>query len=271
MGIAFRDPPLLSTFSRTVRILWNNPFLYPIETIFWRLPEAGIVHAVILAVWSAGVAGIFLWRRNAVRDAAAASGQFRRFAVCFCLTHLIVMALVYALFFHSSRWFIQRYLYPATALTVPVTLYLAWSMITAAGFPLTPGKRRTLAVMGLAYATFFMMSGVRWYRLPANDELYDFAMYLRQTFPGKSIAMLQSGTVGFFVDKVTNLDGKVNFEIHPYLQEKRVIQYLTEKKFDVIADWPRLIDPIMINSRLEPEYTNTRRGPFSIFVKREAG
>jgi 4-amino-4-deoxy-L-arabinose transferase-like glycosyltransferase len=264
MGKISEDPLGGVTFCRTVEALWDNPFLYPIETGFRRLPENVLLHIGILAVWLAGIIGALIWRSGAADEGEGEA--FRRFVVYFSLLHLIVMACVYGSLFYTSRYFIQRYLYPSTVLTIPLALYTVWPLILRTN-RLQGSKRAVFPTVLAIYIAFYVVSGVRWLGKPANDEFYDLAAYLQRTFPLESIAMFQSGTVGFLLENVTNLDGKVNAEVREYLDKQQLATYLARKRFDVIAAGSRT-ESVGLGGLLEKDYTRSQFGRFVIFSRR---
>jgi len=60
----------------------------------------------------------------------------------------------------------------------------------------------------------------------------------RHVPPGVAVASKQSGTLGYFRDKVINLDGKVNRDVMAYLRfPESLPQYLADKGIDWHVDW----------------------------------
>jgi len=76
------------------------------------------------------------------------------------------------------------------------------------------------------------------------------AGYIAKEMPNEIVGAFQSGVIGFVNSKVINLDGKVNFEVLPYIKQGNIDAYLQKnEQIKVIIDWPGYIEKF-----ISPEY-----------------
>jgi hypothetical protein len=85
--------------------------------------------------------------------------------------------------------------------------------------------------------------------------------------PEEWVAALQTGTLGYFRDRVLNLDGKVN----PQALRRRhdIWRYLDEQGVRWLCDWPELFRPFF-GSRPEEQgwELQARSGKFALYHRR---
>jgi len=144
-----------------------------------------------------------------------------------------LLALYYGLFF-GAGWFLSRYMFPLTPFVA-----IAWGAGLLALTRLRAPLRRGLGAAFLAVV--FVSSSGHGYRLHArgtkhqHDQVVNWA---RENVANEQwIAAIQSGTLGFFHDRVLNLDGKVSPEALAARQADRIPAYVEAKRADFLVDW----------------------------------
>ncbi len=151
------------------------------------------------------------------------------------LGSLALLAVFYTGFFGAPH-FILRYLTPLVLLTVPIL-----------GVGLESLGRTTvrLSVVRLVAAAIAATS------IPAlagqlSTWAWDDAYYKEQTRFVRDhvdtsscvVGALQTGTLGYFCDRVVNLDGKVDGRALEARLAGRLPAYVDERGIDVLVDWP---------------------------------
>jgi hypothetical protein len=220
--------------------LWIPWPLGPAGAIQLTLP--GVLRTALLAA-----AGVMLWRwlrsgAAAMERAGADPLQQRRtartleFAACFAIA-LAGLVAYYALSF-IAYWFFYRYFAPA-ALFAFVLAPILWARLA--------GTTRIRGI-GLAIAVVLavQIGGLAlWARygegLGGNTVYHDQVALVRTHVPlGDEVAAGQSGTLGFFRDRVVNVDGKVNREALAY--QTHMWDYLRQRGVRWFVDWPHYVN-----------------------------
>jgi hypothetical protein len=100
-------------------------------------------------------------------------------------------------------------------------------------------------VLGISVVLALGFIGAVWTvacgRMGANPMYAAQLPLVREYVPeGEAVGAGQSGTLGYFRDKVLNLDGKVNPEALRY--QGRIREYLQERQVRWFCDWPEYAD-----------------------------
>lgn len=182
-----------------------------------------------------------------------------------------VLVVHYAAFFWATHFYNRYY-----ALLAPFGMAM-WAIAAdrvvarsaAIGRVLVPGL--ATAALGLAFVTHtgLLFSGNEWLR-------EQVAVVKKQVPPGARLAAGQTGTLGYFVDGVHNLDGKVNAEALRH--QKSMPEYLAKYQIDWLCDWDvylrRYIDPARLEAEWErvdtPPDPAVHRGPVFELWRRRA-
>ncbi len=77
-------------------------------------------------------------------------------------------------------------------------------------------------------------------RRPANPFIEQLELVARHVPAGDVVGAFQSGTLGYFRERVVNLDGKVNPEA--LRNRGRMPEYLDQAQIDWLCDWPSMIE-----------------------------
>jgi hypothetical protein len=192
-------------------------------------------------------AGVVLWRwlrsgAARIERASADPRQERRtertleFALCLAIA-LAALIAYYALSF-IAYWFFYRYFVPASLFAFVVAPIL-WARLASAS---------RLPALGTAIAVILAVQTgalVLWARtgegLGGNTVYHDQVALVREHVPpGDEVAAGQSGTLGFFRDRVVNVDGKVNRAALAY--QTHMWDYLRERGVKWFVDWPHYLN-----------------------------
>lgn len=233
-------PWIFAGAKETAVDLWIPWPFGPAQAI--QLTLTGFLRTLLLV--AVGVA-LWRWLRSgaAARERASAdAAQQRRtartleFALCFAIA-LAALVAYYALSF-IAYWFFYRYFAPA-ALFAFVVAPILWARLAAtkraAGIGIAVAIVLTLQIGGLAV----------WARggegLGGNTVYHDQVALVRTHVPpGDEVAAGQSGTLGFFRDRVVNVDGKVNREALAY--QSHMWDYLRQRGVKWFVDWPHYVN-----------------------------
>ena len=209
---------------------------YMTMTLMGFLRTAALV-GVVLLLWRA-------WRSGVMRrDLDTADPQERRriartreFATCFLIAFAGLV--VYYAFSFIAYWFYYRYFAPLALIAFVVAPIVAARWIV--GRPsLTPAA----IVVTVLTLQIVILAGFAWVGrgLGGNTVYHDQVALVRQHVPPEAeVAAGQSGTLGFFRERVVNTDGKVNREALAY--QDRMWDYLRQRGVRWFVDWPFYIN-----------------------------
>ncbi|HEX2113680.1 MAG TPA: hypothetical protein VHM01_04670, partial [Alphaproteobacteria bacterium] len=233
-------PWLFAGAKETAIDLWIPWPFGPAKAI--QLTLTGAVRTVLIVA-----AGFVLWRwfrAGAARAELAVSDPVEQrraartleFALCFAIA-LAALIAYYALSF-IAYWFFYRYFAPA-ALFAFVLAPILWARL--ASRPRSNGVGVALALL----LTLQIGGLVAWARtgegLGGNTVYHDQVALVREHVPpGDEVAAGQSGTLGFFRDRVVNTDGKVNRAALAY--QTHMWDYLRERGIKWFVDWPHYVN-----------------------------
>jgi hypothetical protein len=199
--------------------------------------------AIRTAVLVAVAVVLWRWLRSGaarMERAAADPAQQRRtqrtleFALCLAIA-LAALVVYYALSF-IAYWFFYRYFAPA-ALFAFVVAPILWARLAprASGIMTAIAVLLALQIGGLA---LWARSGEG---LGGNTVYHDQVALVREHVPPTDeVAAGQSGTLGFFRDRVVNVDGKVNRSALAY--QAHMWDYLRERGVKWFVDWPHYVN-----------------------------
>jgi hypothetical protein len=204
--------------------------------------SSGVRTAIILGAVAALVVAIRSGRASTAIEnfRAAADEPARRGLVAMGLLVASAVALVvYYVFFFGSYWFYYRYFMP---LALPAYLF---GPILAARAIAGGGKHRRAAIAVVAAI------GVQGLALPSlafngitfnpNAVYFEQVDLVRRYVPAEDkVAAGQSGTLGFFRDKVVNTDGKVNLAALAF--RGHIWDLLARDGVRWYADWPYYVN-----------------------------
>ena len=149
-----------------------------------------------------------------------------------------LLALYYGFSF-IAYWFYYRYLFPVA---IPASVALA--VLLVAGLKATPRLRPWLrfGLPLLVLPTFISAVMAQQGRTLHLETVYweQLALVAEQVPPTDYVAAGQSGTLGYFRDRVVNTDGKVNRSAIPFQTNMWV--HLREQQVRWFCDWPYYVE-----------------------------
>jgi hypothetical protein len=157
------------------------------------------------------------------------------FAACFALA-LAALVVYYALSF-TAYWFFYRYFAPA-ALFAFVIAPVLWARL-ATGPTTRACRLASVALVAVLAAQIVSLAilAQSGRGIGGNTVYHDQIALVRQHVPdSEPVAAGQTGTLGYFRDRVVNLDGKVNVEALKY--QSHMWDYLRERNIKWFVDWP---------------------------------
>jgi hypothetical protein len=194
-----------------------------------------------LALGTIAVVLFRAWRRHQepVADNFVERERQRRtieFAVCFGLA-FAGLFIYYALSF-IAYWFYYRYFAP-----IALVAFVIVPILVARWLAGRPRSKLALAVVALLALQTAILAGLAQSGrgLGGNTVYHDQVALLREHVPAEApVAAGQSGTLGYFRERVVNTDGKVNREALAY--QDRMWEYLRERNIRWFVDWPFYIN-----------------------------
>ena len=212
-----------------------------------------------------------LWRLAPLPRHAARSASTGRPVAIAVLVAGSVLVVYYAAFFWATHFYNRYY-----ALLAPLGMAM-WAVaaerVVARSLLLARllALGLTAAAIGLAIVshTGILFAGNEWLR-------FQVAAVREHVPPNARLAAGQSGTLGYFVDGVHNLDGKVNYEALRH--QDSMGEYLAKYDIEWLCDWPvylhRYIDPAKLRAEWEridtSRYDEQHRGPkFELWRRRK--
>ncbi len=169
----------------------------------------------------------------------------------FSLGSLVV---IYPLFFWAIHFY-QRYTLP---FVIPTTVILA--------FVLSSYHKKQQPVFQWAIFSFMPAFFIIWAFLSLHtgrigNPLTVSAGYISNDLGSQKVGVFQSGIMGYFNPNVINLDGKMNYDVLPYIQKDSIEGYIDQEDIAFIVDEPPYIfnnlDTTWLMSRWQPCQKNT--------------
>ncbi len=237
------------------------PFIY-----LGRLDNAVMIAVRLLFV----LIGVIFWRRSregvlilpdAVRDARVQRAL--EFAGCLTAT-LLTLAAWYASS-SAATYFYARYLAPALLLS---TIAIAYTLLHLRLRPWLPWIAAAFcaAMVLAALASTGLMPIFR----GNTNYTEQLPLVNRYVPPGVPVASGQTGTLGYFRERVVNLDGKVNAEALAY--RKDMGQYLRQNGVEWFCDWPANARYFLGENAQERSWTLVaEQGKFALYHFARAG
>ena len=176
--------------------------------------------------------------------------------------HLGFLVVFYTAFF-AAPWFQERYLSPSVTLFIPL---LALGMEGLAD----RYQRYVPAVLGLiVFANLAAMGLSARGSVATTNSLFTVQKTYAEKYvdPSCVLGAGQSGTLGYFRDRVVNLDGKVNRSALDAIVTDRLADYVAhESNVDVFVDW-QVYAPPRVGKRGETFQLAQDMGKFQSWVR----
>jgi hypothetical protein len=236
-------PWIFAGAKETAIDLWIPWPFGPAQAI--QLTGTGLLRTLVLV--AIGVVLWRWWRSGAARAERALAGPLQEartrrtleYACCFALA-IAALVVYYGLSF-TAYWFFYRYFAPASLFAF-VIVPILWARLAMA----PRGARGRAMEIGLAVLLTVQIAGLAWWArtgqgLGGNTVYHDQVALVREHVPpGDEVAAGQSGTLGFFRERVVNTDGKVNREALAY--QANMGDYLRQRGVKWFVDWPHYVN-----------------------------
>jgi hypothetical protein len=209
-----------------------------------QVTAIGVARTLILA--AIGVALWRWWRRGGPKADLVLADDVQRtrtartleFAACF-VAAMGALIVYYALSF-TAYWFFYRYFAPVALLAFVVAPIL-WARLAAAPSSRARGIENVLAAVLAAQMIALTVMAQTGRGLGGNTVYHDQVALVRAHVPAQDlVAAGQSGTLGFFRDRVINTDGKVNRAA--LVHQDRMWDYLRARGVKWFVDWPHYVN-----------------------------
>jgi hypothetical protein len=167
-------------------------------------------------------------------DAVARARRTLEFAAVLAIA-VAVLALYYGFSF-IAYWFYYRYLFPVALLA---SVAIAW---WAAPIALRrPGWTGAVLALLCAPTLISVVMAEHGRTLHVETVYWEQLALIGEQVPDTDyVAAGQAGTLGYFRERVVNVDGKVNREAIPY--QARMWDYLAQRDVRWFADWPFYVE-----------------------------
>lgn len=216
----------------------------------WPLGPAGAIQITATGVLRTILIAAFAWllwrHRGKIRadleqaDAAQRERTRRTLEFAACLALALAGLVVYYALSFIAYWFYYRYLAPASLFAF-VAVPIAWARIATVARPAVRRGAAALAALLAAQAIALALFAQTGRGLGGNTVYHDQVALVRAHVPpGDMVAAGQSGTLGFFRDRVVNTDGKVNRAALAY--QDNMGEYLRQRGIRWFVDWPHYVN-----------------------------
>lgn len=217
-SIAMSVDILINRTFKMINSVGNNaiPFIYGAKVSLSML-------AVIISI-----IGLYLLKKHKVFSDLKQDYKYWLYGV-------IVIIVIYVIIFWASHFY-ARYSSPIILFTIPIFSILIIKM--------TQNMIYIKRFIFLCVVTFFVFSALVYHRGAINNAHSISTGYILEKYPDKIIGAFQSGVIGYFDNKVYNLDGKLDYVSLQYLKEGNIHKIIAQKNIDVIIDWESYIKNI---------------------------
>ena len=144
---------------------------------------------------------------------------------------VILLTFVY-LFYSSAPYFYFRYFAPLSAVTLPVIVIILSKVFQEF-------NRVLVSVVYFIIIAVFSIHIILYFH--SGKSYLSYALrpgYIQKVFGDSvSIASFQTGTLGFFLPNVYNLDGKVDQNAIVYTKNNKLGRYVDSLKIDIMLSW----------------------------------
>lgn len=205
---------------------------------------------------------LVLWRVRALPACERQTPSSGRPVAIALLSAGLVLVVYYAVKFWATHFYYRYYILLAP---FGMAMFAVAAERVVARMP----RAAALVPAGLLLAALGLTAISHTHRLFAGNEWLSqqVALVREHVPPGARLAAGQSGTLGYFVDGVHNLDGKVNFEA--LLHQDSMVEYIAKYQIEWLCDWPSYLVRYVDQSKLQAGWHLVdRRGQFELWHRR---
>jgi hypothetical protein len=161
-----------------------------------------------------------------------------RFVVWFMA--LSVPVLVYPVYFWGKHFY-YRYTAPLSICFIPLIAWLIVEIVRKTEFSLS-------TVRGALFVFFCLFAVGTYHRVSVGNPHSVTAGFIQNNVESQVIGAFQSGVIGYYDQRVVNLDGKMDYESLISYRGGTIEEYVDESDVDLLVDWDSYL------SLLETEY-----------------
>jgi hypothetical protein len=163
---------------------------------------------------------------------------------------LLSLLPIYMVFFWATHFY-ARYTAPLLVLAIPIlSVLMCLNLKKLLKINLGPA----VTAIGVI-CVFFAFATMSLHRGKVGNSHLITAGWVAKEKPNEIIGAFQSGVIGYVNEKTVNLDGKVNFDVLPYVKMGNVDEYLRKnEQIKVIIDWPDYINKFISQEYLEHDW-----------------
>jgi hypothetical protein len=207
-----------------------TPFLYTGNIRLWLMYPLGIPYIIITLLLYKK------YRKTAIYNSS--ENVLKIISV-----PILTLTIVY-FFFSSAPYFYIRYISFIMIISLPIMVLIYVELLKKSG------KIIRLLVVLLPLSTFIIQTILYFHSGKSALGIAMRPTFVKENFDEKyRIGAFQTGALGYYIDDVINLDGKMNNIILKRYSYKTIERYIDSTKIDVLIDWKEIFDE-MIN----PEY-----------------
>ncbi|MBZ0300865.1 MAG: hypothetical protein K8J31_14030, partial [Anaerolineae bacterium] len=210
------------------------------ENIFCDLIRLVLTIVVIALAWRLCKTFVVQAANNTLSVA-----QRRTIYFGLCLLLFSVLLIIWYTTQLVAGWFYDRYFTPISLLSaIIIVLVLRWLFTRLPRISLALCSVLALISIGLLGLSHFGKSFT-------GESYWNQISLVSDYVPSDAVVGApQSGTLGYFRDRIVNLDGKVNTDVFDYIESGTAWQYLQEQNIEWVSD---AVDPVRLLFRGQPE------------------
>lgn len=195
-------------------------------------------------------------------------GRLRPFSyfLAFGVLDALVSIFMYPRHFSYSalRWWLVDNEFIVTTASATFVAASVGFLVTNSFQPAVVRKLATATIGVLVAGHFYLMAGNYWdgemdyhdWSLSWNDSSHRAAQWIGDNTPEDAIVgSWNAGVLGYYTPRrVVNLDGLINnFDLAPYLRERRIADYIRERGIEYLSDMERQFEDIGVLEDLAAE------------------
>lgn len=228
---------ILQSFIRTLDALFEIPFISLYAPYQWGNSIIWLIVRLILLL----IIGLLFWKSRKKIASLFSLINWKPIGGLFIFAFLLI---IYYIFVHGAWWFMKRYLHPVRTLLFIFSGIYILSLVTVL-VNLCKNKILYKIIFSFLSILILCISFFQWF-ITYNDTDSNMLMpsvtFLRDYYPSARIGAFQSGTLGYFLDNVVNLDGKSNPNAYHAARDDNVINYILNNNIGIISDWPEVVE-----------------------------
>jgi hypothetical protein len=167
-----------------------------------------------------------------------------------------------------GQWYFDRYLAPVVLGYLLLLAIALQAVLERSSRQASPWLRRALPMaIALALAFSLLANAVRVItpRPRRVRGFYDAAQWINRNVPESAIvAGFQTGIFGYYLERrFYGLDGKINIGALEAMRERRIDEYVRDRKIEYLADWPFVLDALLVNRSADREFLKRQQQVYS--------